>query len=205
MRIPAARALVLGATVALSACSLSRPSVQPVSYYLSATRGPAEANTPKPVALRVRPLRAAPMYERKDFIYRIDGERVVSDFYSEFAESPDAMITAALTSWLKDAQLFKSVIEPNVAVDARYTLDGTIVALFGDFRDAGQPAAVLGIQFYLLRSGGDGREIVLDRVLQERVEVSARTPEALVQGYDDALKRLLTALESALAALDLSH
>lgn len=204
MLIPA-RALLLGATVALSACGLSRPSVQPASYFLSVTRGAAEANAPKPVALRVRPLRAAPMYERKDFIYRIDGERVVSDFYSEFAESPDAMITAALTSWLKDARLFKSVIEPGVAVDAPYALDGTIVALFGDFRDAGKPAAVLGIQFYLVRSSAQGREVVLDSALQERVEVSARTPEALVQGYNDALKRILVALERELAALDLSR
>ncbi len=204
MPVPA-RALLLGTTLALGACSLSRPAVQPVTYILSATRDAPPASAPQPVALRVRPLRAAPMYERRDFIYRVDGERVVSDFYSEFAESPDAMITAALTSWLKDARLFKSVIGPGVAVDAQYSLDGTIVALYGDFRDPEKPVAVLGIQFYVMRSGSGGREIVLDRALEERVQVSARTPEALVKGYDNALRQILTALERELGGLSPSR
>ncbi len=199
------RALLLGIVLALGACSLSRPAVQPATYYLSVTRDAPAVSALQPVALRVRPLRAAPMYERRDFIYRVDGERVVSDFYSVFAESPDAMITAALTSWLKDARVFKAVIEPGVAVDAPYTLEGTIVALYGDFRDPAKPEAVLGIQFYLMRSGPGGREIVLDRALEERVPFSARTPEALVHGYDDALGRILSALERELAGLNLDH
>jgi cholesterol transport system auxiliary component len=199
------RALLLATTVALGACGLSRPSVETVAYYLSVTRERAAVSASQPVSIRVRPLRAVPLYDRKEFVYRIDGERVVSDFYNEFAETPDAMITAAVTEWLKGSRMFKAVIDPRVPVDTPYALDGTIIALFGDFRDPSKPTAVLGIQFYVLQATSNGREIIFDRVLEERVELSARTAHALVQGYNDALRRILSALERELAALDLGR
>jgi len=199
------RALLLAASLVLGACSLSRPSVEPAAYYLSVTRPTPEASAPKPVTVRVRPFRAAPMYERKEFLYRLDGERVVADFYNEFADNPESMITGALIEWLKSSQLFKAVIAPRVPVDTPYALDGTIVELYGDFREPGKPAAVLAIQFYLVGTGADDRDIVFDRRLEERVPISAQTAQALVQGYNEALRRILATLERDLAALDLNR
>src|SRR5688572_5470286 len=100
------RAHVLLAAAALAACGLSRPPVESTHYLLSATRDAPAAQTSKPVAIKIRPLRAAELYERREFLYRIDGQRVLSDFYNEFAERPDAMITAAVIGWLKSAKLF---------------------------------------------------------------------------------------------------
>lgn len=200
-----ARLLLTVALIALGGCGLSRPPIEPASYYLSAVRDAAETDTPKQVAMRVRPLRVAPVYDRREFVYRIDGARVVSDFYNEFAESPDTMITAAVTEWLRGSRMFKAVLEPRVPIDTPYTLDGTIVALYGDFREPDRPAAVLGIHFYLVHTGGDGRAILFDRLLQERIDVSAQTAQALVQGYNDALRRILVRLERELASLDLAR
>ena len=198
------RLLLAAATVALAACSLSRPPIERTSYLLAAGRDGAPAPAPKPVAVKIRPLRAEPLFERREFLYRLDGERVQSDFYSEFAERPDAMVTSALIAWLRSARLFANVVEPGLPADTPYWLDGTIVALYGDLRDRANPAAVIAIQFYLVRSGAGSQQVLLDRVLQQRVEVQAATAQAIAQGYNEALVRILTELERELAALELA-
>jgi ABC-type uncharacterized transport system auxiliary subunit len=148
-------------------------------------------------------MRAVPLYERKEFVYRVDGERVVSDFYNEFAEAPESMVTSAATGWLKDARLFASVVEPGVPVDAPYTLDGSIVALYGDLRDPAKPAAEVAVQFYLVRQRGSGPELVYDRVLRSRVATASGEPRAIAAGYGKALAQILGELERDLGALAL--
>jgi len=194
--------LLVAATVSLTAC-LSRPPVERTSYLLAAGRDGAPAQAEKAVAIKIRPLHAEPLFERREFLYRLDGERVQSDFYNEFAERPDAMVTSALIAWLRSARLFANVVEPGLPADTPYWLDGTIVALYGDLRDRANPAAVIAIQFYLVRSGAGNQQVLLDRVLRQRVEVRAATAQAIAQGYNEALARILTELERELAALEL--
>jgi ABC-type uncharacterized transport system auxiliary subunit len=200
-----ARLILPAATLALAACSLdlSRPPVERASYLLVASRDGPAATATKPVAIKVRPLRADPLFERKEFLYRVDAQRVLSDFYHEFAERPDAMITSALVGWLKGAKLFAAVVEPGVPADAPYILDGSIAALYGDLQEPQKPAAVMGIRFYLVRSGSANLEVVLDRTLWQRVEINGNTPQALAQGYNKALARILLELERELAGLEL--
>ena len=199
----ARRALVLLALLALAACGLSRPAVERTQYLLAASRDAPAARAPKPVAIKVRPLRADALYERQEFLYRVDGQRVISDFYNEFAERPDAMITAAMIGWLKSSRLFAAVIEPGVPADAPYVLDGSVTALYGDLQAPGKPASVMGLRIYVVRAANPNLEVVLDRTLQERVEVSANTPQAFAQGYNQALALILAALEVELAGLEL--
>ena len=197
------RRAVLFAAAALAACGFSRPPVDRTTYLLTATRDAPAASAAKPVAVKVRPMRAVPLYERKEFVYRVDGERVVSDFYNEFAETPESMLTSAVTAWLKNAGLFASVVEPGVPVDAPYALDGSIVALYGDQRDPGKPASEVAIQFYLVKQRGSGPELVYDRVLRSRVDIAPGDPRALAAGYNRALAQILAQLERDLAALEL--
>jgi cholesterol transport system auxiliary component len=200
---PHGHLMLAAAALAVAACGLSRPPVERSSFFLGVPREAAAAPTPKSVALRVRPLRAEPLFERKELVYRVDGERVISDFYNEFAERPDSMITSALIGWLKNAKLFAVVVEPGVPAEAPYALDGSVVALYGDLREGQKPAAVMALQFYVVRTANPGLEIVFDRVFRQRVEVSARTPAALVQGYNEALARIFAELERELTALNL--
>jgi len=199
---PRALAILLVAA-AVAACSLTRPPVERQTYLLTPTRAAPAARAPKPVAIKVRPLRAAPLYERKELVYRVEGERVVSDFHNEFAERPESMLTAAVIAWLKDARVFSSVVEPDVPVDAPYALGGSLVALYGDLRDPTKPAAEAAVQFYLVRQRASGPELVYDRVLRRRVEVASGSPQALAAGFNRALAQILGELERDLAALEL--
>jgi hypothetical protein len=71
--------------------------------------------------------------------------------------------------------------------------------VYGDLRDPKDPAAVLDLQVYLVHAAPAARELVLDRRFRERVVVADASPAALARGFEEALGRILQALERELA------
>jgi hypothetical protein len=92
-----------------------------------------------------------------------------------------------------------------ISADAAYALEGTVLAVYGDLREAKRPAAVLEVQVYVVRAGPAGRELVLDRRFSERVDLPDTAPEALAKGFNEALARILGRLERDLGALALKR
>ena len=196
-------AAALGAALSLTGCSLSRPPLERSTYAFGATREGAPAAQAKPVTVRVRPFRAAAPYGGREFLYRTRDGQLVADFYHAFPAAPGELVTNATTQWLRSAGVFVAVLEPGLTVDAPYALEGSVVALYGDLADPRGPAAVLEVQVYLVRATPAGRELAFDQRFAERVSVTEATPQALAQGYNQALARILARLERELAAVDL--
>lgn len=187
----------------LASCSLTRAPVERATYVLAPARAGSPATPAKPVAIRVKPFRAAAPYDGREFLYRRSDGQLVADFYNGFAAGPGELVTAATTEWLKSSGLFRAVLEPGISVDAPYALEGSVLALYADLGDGKRPAAVLDVQVYVVRSMSAGRELVLDRRFTERVDAADAAPQALARGYNEALARVLARLERELAALDL--
>jgi ABC-type uncharacterized transport system auxiliary subunit len=186
----------------LTSCSLTRPPVERATYLLAPARSGSPVNPAKPVALRVKPFRAAAPYDGREFLYRRADGQLVADFYNGFPAGPGELVTAAATEWLKSSGLFRAVLEPGISVDAPYALEGSVLALYADLGDSGRPAAVLDVQVYVVRSLSAGRELVFDRRFTERVDAADTSPQALARAYNEALARMLTRLERELAAVE---
>jgi cholesterol transport system auxiliary component len=186
----------------LGACSLTRPPVERATYDLAPARGTPAAGTPKGVALKVKPFRTAAPYDGREFQYRRADGQLVADFYHGFSAGPGELVTAATADWLRASGLFSAVLEPGISADATYSLEGSVLAVYGDVRDPQRLAAVLEVQAYLIRAAPAARELVLDRRLAERVAVSEATPAAFAKGYSEALARILARLERELAAVE---
>lgn len=201
MRVPHA-ALAIALAAGLAACSLTRAPLERATYDLAPVRGTAPAGTPKPVALKVKPFRTAAPYDGREFQYRRADGQLVADFYHGFSAGPGELVTAATAEWVKASGLFSAVLDPGISVDATYSLEGAVLAVYGDVRDPQRPAAVLEVQMYLIRAAPAARELVLDRRFAERVAVAEATPAAFAKGYDEALARILARLERELAAVD---
>lgn len=198
-------ALAIAVAAGLAACSFTRPPVERATYDLAPARGAAPGASAQSVALKVKPFRTAPPYDGREFLYRKADGQLVADFYNGFAAGPGELVTAATTEWLKGSGLFGAVLEPGISADAAYALEGSVLAVYGDLRDGKRPAAVLDLQAYLVRSGLDGRELILDRRFSERVDLPDASPEALAQGFNEALARILGRLERDLGALALKR
>lgn len=191
--------------MALGACglSLSRPAPTKQSFLLHATRTDVGTASIHPHILRVNRFDVAQPFNGKSLVYRTSETGFETDYYNEFVANPAGMLTERATVWLREARVFQNVIPMVSTLEHRYVLEATGAELYGDFREAAQPAAVLSLRVYLARDD-DKTVIVYDKTISRRIPVASRTPEAIVVGLDRALEGVLRELETDIARLKLA-
>lgn len=184
----------------LTACSFSRPAL-PVSVYSIEPSPPerAAAATRQPENLRVGQVRVAASYAGAELVYRIDEVRFANDFYHRLIAPPGALLGNVIATWLDTAGPMRSVAAPSAAVPARYVLDVMVNELYGDFRPAHAPQAVIRLQAVLLDTANANSPPRLERTIERTIPLAAATPEALVLGYSQAMSEMLTELQPELA------
>ena len=140
-----------------------------------------------------------PAYMHRDFNYRIGTDEFISDYYNQFYRPVGALISSELYKWLSNSALFRDVLPVNtLLLDAKYLLDSKVVDIYGDYRNPEDPRAVLNMQFFLIDESTDTPEITYTNVYNQSVSISSRTPGALVDGWNQALKNILTDFEKDL-------
>jgi uncharacterized lipoprotein YmbA len=151
--------------------------------------------------LMVSGLRISPRYADKSFVYRTSDSGYEADFYNQFLTSPDVIFSEELRRGLSASSAFRHVVGPSSPLQPNFVLEGSINALYGDFRNLDKPAAVLEIEFFLHHEDGNNPGIVLQRRYVKTVPIAARSPEALVKGWSQALGAILTDLNADLGKI----
>ena len=193
---------ILPLLVICSACVSLERSYPEIRYFVIAI--PDSVNRSNSAAggriLLVSNLRISPRYADKNFVYRTSESGYESDFYDRFLTSPDLIIGEEVRKGLAASQVFKYVIGPSNQLQPNYVLEGSINALYGDFRNFNAPAAVLEMEFFVHNEEAANPGIVMQKRYMKSIAISARSPEALVKGWNDALNEILTALAADLKA-----
>lgn len=192
--------LVAVALILAPGCSLKKAYPAKSTFALEATRGEKAARNSSAAVLRVRPFTAAAPFDERVFRHRVGDLRFESDFYSEFLFSPRALIGDQTRQWLQRAGLFRAVLEPASRAEATHSLEGSVTALYADYRDVAAPKAVMEIRFLLLKDLSAFPEIVLDKTYRQEVSLENRQPTTLAAGWSKGLAQILTALEQDLSA-----
>ena len=144
--------------------------------------------------LDIRRFRAAPPLGR-ELVYRQSDARYESDFYNQWFMVPEVMLTQQMTRWLAAAGLFQHVMDTSGSLSPTHILEGTVTAMYGDHR-ANPAKAVLGLQFVLVHDAAASMNVIWHKEYREEVEVREQSPEALVSGWNEALRNILRALEA---------
>lgn len=195
-----AAAIALGVWAgSLAACSLSRPTLPIVTYGIE-PQAPPRASQRNDALLRIAAVRVASAYSGAELVYRLDEARFAADYYHCLLAPPGAMLGAALANWLDAAGPMRAVLPPDSAVPARYVLEVSVSQFYGDFRPGRPPTAVLRGQASLIDTQTPAPKPLLELAFDEREPLPAARPEALVLGYDAALRRVAGQLQPALAA-----
>jgi cholesterol transport system auxiliary component len=148
--------------------------------------------------LLVAGLRISPRYADKSFVYRTSDAGYESDFYNQFLTPPDTMISEEVRKGLAALPAFKYVVGPASQLQPNFVLEGSVNALYGDFRNLNGPSAVLEIEFFLHNEDPTNPGIVLQKRYGKTVALTGRSPEALVKGWSQALGSILTDLSADL-------
>lgn len=189
--------------MALTGCSLKQASPVKQTYLLEAVRGGEAPSSGGGAVLRVREVHVAPAFEGRGFVYRTSEFGYTSDFYREFLTSPRNLIAGQLQSWLSASKRFLGVVPLGAAGEATHEISANVSALYGDFRDASAPKAVVAIEFTVSRDGAAGSEILLHKAYRHEAAVQARDGDALAKGWSQALAAVLAALEADMATAQL--
>lgn len=192
------RALSTAAALFIAGCS--QPAPLKSTFVLQPAR-PAPSGAPaRPVTLRVDAVTVAAPFRSRSLVYRASELKYETDFYNEFLIPPGPMLGEAIAGWLAATGLYQAVLPPFSTLDADLSLDAFVTELYGDLRDAGKPAAVVSIKFFLRSARAPGGFLWTGELTARR-ELAAPTAEAIVGGLDAALGEVLGELAAALSAL----
>jgi cholesterol transport system auxiliary component len=170
-------------------------------YLLEVEREGPPRSVSLPGRLVVQPTRLSPGYDKKELVYRLSPSRYESDYYHQFVTDAGSQTAEQMRQWLRKSRSFSQVLVAGSVADATHILESSITALYGDFRDKNQPQAVLDLQVFLIDVRTRDLPVVFHKEYAARAPLRENTAEALVQGYDQALREILTALENDLAAV----
>lgn len=196
---------VLPALVALLALAACAGGPRATPQYFSLDPGPP----PSLRALRAAPgatasvsfVDVASPFAANGFVYQLGGGRWEVDPYNQFIVSPADMTTSLLRNWLRDSGLYAEVAQPAAGGGQEFFIDADLTELYGDFRNPFGPLAVVSLEVQVLRRTDKGRVLALRKSLTRSVPVAARTPEALVKAWNEALRIELSELLRAIAEL----
>ena len=198
-RFRSALAIAFCSAPFLAGCSgMNRPYPAKRTFALMVERERAGSTPSIDSTLRVREFRVAPPYHGPEFIYQKSDSEFEADYYREFIASPGTMLTSETISWLSRAKLFGNVLPGNSAADNEYLLEGTVTALYGDYRDQPAPKAVMELQVFILAEQAAQTKVLFDRTYRHEASIKGAEPADLVNGWNEVLRAILTELESGL-------
>jgi cholesterol transport system auxiliary component len=141
---------------------------------------------------------AAP-FAADGFVYQVSNDKWEIDPYNQFLVSPADMMTTILRNWTRESGLYGDLALPGTGGGQGYVIDCDLTELYGDFRNPMRPEAVVTISAQVFHNTDKGRVLVLRKVLTQRVPVAARTPSALIDAWNEALRVELNLFLRALA------
>jgi cholesterol transport system auxiliary component len=187
----------------LTGCATLEKNYPERNYYILNVSN--KDQNPSPVSetvLEVRRFEISPSFANREFVYRNGDLSYVSDFYNQFFRPPSSLITEEVRKWLSESGQFKYVVDSSNSVEPNYVLEGNISELYGDFRATNEPKSVLGIQFFLTEETSANPKIVFQNNYRSEVVLSSNSPSELVKGWNEALQKILTALQGDIKNVD---
>lgn len=171
-------------------------------YTLSVQRPPGNFGNEIDKIFEFTRMRISPNFNGREFVYKLDDSKFDSDFYNQFFSPPAVIVSVEVGRWIRSSKIFKNVIDPFTPIHPNYSLYGTIKELFGDYSKS-KPEAVLSIHFYLLDESDIDSKIIFNKSYEQNIEINSKSAKSLIEGWNNALARILSNLESDLKKLDL--
>jgi len=171
------------------------------TYCLDAGSGEHAVYSGKVISVRLNPISVVSQFADRYLTYRTDDIRYESDFYNQLMASPAVMIKDQAQGWLKGSPAIEFVLPTDVATNPYYLIDGKVLEFYGDYRKIDQPKAILKMEWTVSKSDSEGIKVLFQKVYPEATTISGTSPRLLVEGWNQALIKVLSELEGDLRTL----
>jgi len=175
--------------LALASCSHA-PEAKP-KYFLLDPGKPvsleALQSITSPVSASATSVHVSAPFATDGFVYHVSTSQWDVDAYNQFLVPPSDMLTSILRSWLRDAGFPAHPPESKGKGDRSFVIDCRVTEFYGDFRNLGAPRAVLSMDVQISMKTPQG-PVTIQKSFTKSVAVSHRTPGALVDAWNEALR-----------------
>ncbi len=173
--------------------NVDKPYPERSYYQFEASYSGQKATPIKGTILGIKRLSVSPGSQGLEFIYRTGEFKYQSDFYNQFFRPPGALITEEVNRWFANAGVFEDVLGQLSQAFPNYVIEGNVVNLYGDFRNSVAPAAVMEIQFFLLKLTDDADTpiVITSDTYSVSKPISSQDPKALMLGWNRAFEEIL--------------
>ena len=145
--------------------------------------------------VQVQLFRASPGFSSSEFVYRTGESVFEADPYHAFFTLPSEQIRALTSQWIQDSGRARAVLDRSSRLRPTHIIEGNLVALYGDFREKKNPRAFIEIGFLVMDIRPIEPLIVFSKSYRESISIPESTAEALVEGWNEALKKILSRLD----------
>jgi uncharacterized lipoprotein YmbA len=179
----------------LGACALpTRAPVTPTSWMVVPERTGAAYKPRTEFWLKVGAVNVASPFDGKSLVYRLGDQRYEKDFYNIYATIPSEMIGNAGREWINKANIFSTALNQSNSFFPFFTLQANVSEFYGDYRI--KPEAVVTMEFYLsVANAGKANALIGSNRYTKRVALKDNTPQALVEGQQQALAEIFKLYE----------
>lgn len=146
---------------------------------------PSQVSSLPPIEVQL--LEAQQPFDQTEFLLRTATHQWERDWYGKFVASPEELVTNQLRLRFSNANK-----NPRTPI----RLEGKIIELYGDFRDAHHPRAVITAQFSLRKTNLPANEAILKQWnYSVSRPLSSPTRTSLVQAWNEGLEEIFNLLE----------
>ncbi len=192
-----------GILLALAGClNLAKSYPEKRSFVLDVTPEEREPVSESWMVLRISKFRVSPLFVGRAMVYRVAELQYENDFYNEWFVAPGTLLTQQFQNWLSTNGRFKFVLKGTNHIEPTHVLEGNVSELYGDYRVAGAPKAIFGIDLYVL-DARDERQVLFTRTYRRQMPLADRSPDSLAAGLTQAVREVLADLDRDLAELSL--
>ena len=183
---------VLLATVCLLTGCLARPHLDQQSFIFAPPPPSAPKVAPSGRVLGIRTLQVAAPFADRAFVYRTGDFSYERDPYAEFMVPPADELLSPVCGWMREAGVFHAVVQAGSALKPDTLVEIDVGQLYGDFRQAENATAVLSMRFEFFDApNGVPGKAILQREYARKIPLKARTADALIDGWNQALAQIL--------------
>ena len=185
---------------ALSGC-LSRPPLVQQSFAFAVPESVTNAGPRNGGILVIRSIRVAAPFDSQSLIYRTGEFSYERDPYAQFLVDPASSLLQPLRAYFRASGFFAAVATPGSGLPANTQVEMFVRQLYGDFRDRAKPAAIMDIEFTFFDVSNERpQKVLFHENYMRRIPLQARTAEAVMAGWNQALQEIVSELNSSLRA-----
>jgi hypothetical protein len=191
------RIFLFAAVCLLTGC-LARPHLEKQSFIFAVPSRAASDGAPGQRVLRIRSVQIEPPFDGRSLVYRTGESSYDRDPYAEFLIPPtEGLVPSICRGWLESGT-FQAVADAGSALKPDTLVEIRVSQLYGDFQQPGNASAVLAMRFLFFDAPkGVPEKVLLQKEYSRSIPLKARTADALMEGWNQALAQILDA-----AALD---